>query len=538
MKQYTVVYDPVEAEVAKIPAELQPQMDDLYYKVQKGKPSVKKKLDKLIRRYPDVASLWNYRVVWYESTGDMESAKLASNEIIERFPDYLFAIVNKAVFEILDGNFEEAYKLLGNGELDISTLFPEREIFHVTEFVAYTRAAIHYLAASGRFDEAEAYIEKLKKERFKADFISQLTELVYKYRLESAMQSWKTYQENRVPAIERTEPTATQVDALLSPQNTNYDYLYNGDLWNIDTILLERDMRENPQGLVTELHYILHRATEVMEYTLAEDEWTPAVLHAALLLGYLDPQAGFEKLLTLFRQPAGLTEIYTGDWELDVLSAYFAHPFDELLSIVKQFVLEPLVPVTHKNVILEALKIMADADNSYHSKITELIKELMITLREQKDNPELMDAELMAFVVGAAVDIRAVTLMPLIGELYADGLVSETIEGDFEEVKRAMLRDNILKPYKIYSNVLEHINALNKNRNNNDFTGEESENAEEDWEDQDFDEKDFADDWDDEEPYNSIPVTKRAPGNYSGTSLNAPCPCGSGKKYKRCHGKQ
>lgn len=196
------------------------------------------------------------------------------------------------------------------------------------------------------------------------------------------------------------------------------------------------------------------------------------------------------------------------------------------------------MPVTHKNVMLEALKIMADADNSYHSKITELIKELMITLREQKDNPELMDAELMAFVVGAAVDIRAVTLMPLIGELYADGLVSETIEGDFEEVKRAMLRDNILKPYKIYSNVLEHINALNKNRNNNDFTGEESENAEEDWEDQDFDEKDFADDWDDEEPYNSIPVTKRAPGNYSGTSLNAPCPCGSGKKYKRCHGKQ
>ena len=25
-------------------------------------------------------------------------------------------------------------------------------------------------------------------------------------------------------------------------------------------------------------------------------------------------------------------------------------------------------------------------------------------------------------------------------------------------------------------------------------------------------------------------------GEYAGTPRNAPCPCGSGKKYKRCHG--
>jgi preprotein translocase subunit SecA len=27
------------------------------------------------------------------------------------------------------------------------------------------------------------------------------------------------------------------------------------------------------------------------------------------------------------------------------------------------------------------------------------------------------------------------------------------------------------------------------------------------------------------------------PSTWSATSRNAPCPCGSGKKYKHCHGK-
>lgn len=27
-----------------------------------------------------------------------------------------------------------------------------------------------------------------------------------------------------------------------------------------------------------------------------------------------------------------------------------------------------------------------------------------------------------------------------------------------------------------------------------------------------------------------------ADGDYSGTPRNAPCPCGSGRKFKRCHG--
>ena len=34
----------------------------------------------------------------------------------------------------------------------------------------------------------------------------------------------------------------------------------------------------------------------------------------------------------------------------------------------------------------------------------------------------------------------------------------------------------------------------------------------------------------------SATVRNEISGEYAGTPRNAPCPCGSGKKYKRCHG--
>jgi hypothetical protein len=41
-------------------------------------------------------------------------------------------------------------------------------------------------------------------------------------------------------------------------------------------------------------------------------------------------------------------------------------------------------------------------------------------------------------------------------------------------------------------------------------------------------------------PYIDVPPAPPAiptylPAKYAGTPRNAPCPCGSGKKYKRCH---
>jgi DNA-binding transcriptional regulator of glucitol operon len=67
---------------------------------------------------------------------------------------------------------------------------------------------------------------------------------------------------------------------------------------------------------------------------------------------------------------------------------------------------------------------------------------------------------------------------------------------------------------------------------------------EDDWEDED--DLDIEDDWDDEEDTDeppdiipSIPAWRQPIKrlNFDHVGRNDPCPCGSGKKYKNCHGK-
>lgn len=520
MKHYTIAFDPIDTGDNRTPDELQPQIEEIYDKIRKGKPYIKKKLDKLIKRYPNVPSLWNYQTAWYEAAGDIERAKQVNDEILKRFPRYIFAITNKAVFESAAGNVEEAYLLLGNGDLDISTLYPERKTFHITEFVSYSKAAVHYLTAAGRFEEADAYIEKLRKEGSKSEFISELNAIKYNYRFKSMEGKMQAWSENATDANERIEPTVTQFEGLLIPQNEKYHYLYDDELWEMDTGILEKHLEEDRAGIVAELHYILQRATEVMVYHYEEDEWTPAVLHAAILLAYIDAQKGFEELLQLLRQPGDMVDLFLGDWDEDIFNAYFSHPYDGQLDGVKNFVLEPLVPVSHKNGLLESLQVMIKADAGYQAKITALLEELMLAFREQKNNPDLMDAEVLAFVVGAAIDIKALKLLPLIEELFAEGLVSIWVEGDFEEAKKSMLKDEPSRAIKTYPTATVHIKALNKTLQN---INRGKSISKDDFEDHSVE----------------LPIARPSSGttNYSGTSLNAPCPCGSGKKYKRCHGK-
>jgi preprotein translocase subunit SecA len=96
----------------------------------------------------------------------------------------------------------------------------------------------------------------------------------------------------------------------------------------------------------------------------------------------------------------------------------------------------------------------------------------------------------------------------------------------------------------IYANAIEHIKALSSGRNGLDFEDMDFEDDLEDDDGEDYPgdlEEYYPDDHSDEDQYVSHPFIRPAPdasNNYAGTSRNAPCPCGSGKKYKRCHGKE
>ena len=72
-------------------------------------------------------------------------------------------------------------------------------------------------------------------------------------------------------------------------------------------------------------------------------------------------------------------------------------------------------------------------------------------------------------------------------------------------------------------------------------TSDELDDDDDDYDDEEDEEEDEEDD-DDDEPVAFVASVPRwrqpiKPVTFEGANLNGPCPCGSGRKYKNCHGR-
>lgn len=518
MKPYKIVDDPdLVDEPPILPQELKDQLEDLYDRVTKGKQSVKHRLDKLCKRFPAVPMLWNFQVIWHEQNQKTQKAREINDQLFENFPDYLYARVQKASYLISEYNLEEACTLLGGSSLDLSTLYPNRSSFHISEFRAYTRAAVQYLAASRQFDEAETYIKNLKFAKDDMDFLDQLYSVIKIEEERIEMQQLAASLKNRKSAS--TEPDELlEPSSVFGPLNDQFYYLYDDSLWDIESEQLQFDIETNLAPLLEELHYILEKATQTTAPLADESAWGPETLHATLILGYLDAEKEFDGLLRLLSRPEEIVDFWLGDYVTDIIATYFQQPTELLLQKAVQFVTRPLVTEYPKSAVLESLNMMVLADPSYREKVTEALGEMMEAFYTERENPDLMDPEVVGFLVATALDIRADSLLPLIEKLFKENLVALEIAGDFEEVKRAFTDDETrYSPFKIHTTVFDHLKALGSFHNG------------------DSDDDDDFDDFDDD--FFSTEGAIHPQKMYHNTPRNAPCPCGSGKKYKRCHGK-
>ncbi|HRN48157.1 MAG TPA: SEC-C domain-containing protein [Niabella sp.] len=526
MNKYKIVDNPEDTDTPWVlPEEIKEQYKDLYDRVIKGKPSVKKRLDKLWKRYPNVPMIWNFEAIWHEVNGNSEKSNEIVEQTLQKFPDYLYAITHKAILLMREEQFEEAYNLLGGGELDISVLYPERKAFHYSECRSYAQAAIEYLAGTYRFEEAEKYNDKLRDEKFEKDFITGNKNRIEYYRRKKFNEERKKLDEKKKIANTRETPTLPQIMEPLLPRNEAFEYLYEDSIWDLNENPVLNDIENNKEALIDELHYIMNHSLLVSEYAFDENETSDAVLNAALLLGYLDPEKGFDELLTHLRQPEEFIDFWFEDVLDEVVSAYFQKPSDELLLKVKNFVLEPLVSSHSKNMLIEFLGIMIEADAGYQQKVIDTLSALMQAFYDERENTDLLDTDVVASLVGAALDIKAAELMPQIEKMYKEELVSYFVTGSMEDARNSMQNEERRKFY-FYKNLQEHIQYLGDFGDDSDVFDEEDSIYDEDYFDG-YDDEDYEEDM--------VPVVPKDP--YANTPRNAPCPCGSGKKYKRCHGK-
>jgi hypothetical protein len=120
----------------------------------------------LCQKYPEVPQIKNILLVAYQLAGNVEKAKEVNNWLISEHPDYLFGKINKA-YEYLSQNKPEMVAELLGEWMEIKELYPKREVFHISEVMAFNRLVFQYHMARGKIDVARSILETM--ETVKAD---------------------------------------------------------------------------------------------------------------------------------------------------------------------------------------------------------------------------------------------------------------------------------------------------------------------------------------------------------------------------------
>jgi tetratricopeptide (TPR) repeat protein len=157
---YEITDEPLED--SSIPKEVQDEIENIFEKTQKSPNAIIGRLEELIKKYPKVPQLYNFISVAYSNLNDKGKSKYYAEKNYQNNPDYLFAKLNYAEICMIEGNYDKVPEILDN-KFDIKAMYPERDVFHITEVVGFMGIAGLYFACIGKEEQAELFYKGLKK---------------------------------------------------------------------------------------------------------------------------------------------------------------------------------------------------------------------------------------------------------------------------------------------------------------------------------------------------------------------------------------
>ena len=158
--EYTITDEPLS--LYKIPAEIENEVEELYYKVQKKPGDTINRLETLLEKFPNIPQLYNYLSIAYSNIGDNESAEEVIRNSFRKNPDYLFGRLNYAEICINKGDFHKIPEILNN-TYELKMLYPEREVFHISEVVGFFGVTGIYFHETGNTEQAMVCLKTLKR---------------------------------------------------------------------------------------------------------------------------------------------------------------------------------------------------------------------------------------------------------------------------------------------------------------------------------------------------------------------------------------
>ena len=109
----------------------------------------------------------------------------------------------------------------------------------------------------------------------------------------------------------------------------------------------------------------------------------------------------------------------------------------------KSYLLEKGLGASAKNEILEYISEIACDEPSIRKPVLEMMHEVLSKYQVDLPCHTMCDGTVISFAIGVPIELNAVDFLPLIEDIYATGMVNESVEGSIEAV-----RERIMQPIR------------------------------------------------------------------------------------------
>lgn len=522
---YNITSDPdfMNEQNAMTP-ELKMQMEKLYTIALKGKESGIKKLHRVIEKHPRNPQLKNFLSVLYVNRGNTEKSREVNNWIIAEHPNYLFGKINLALEYYSNDEVGKMPEILGEG-FNLKTLYPERDTFHIVEIMAMLKAAVFYYGGIGDLDQAELRLDMMEELDPESNDFEQANRQLITEQMNRNMSLLFKKRENIIsvnvdrPAISNTTQEPTFI-------HSEIELLYNHDI-TISTEDIETILSLPRESLIKDLELILSDSIERYTYfqnatdEFYDDEKMSFVVHSFYFLAELKAQESLNKILEVLSQGEEYIDLFLGDFITDnIWEVLFKLRTDDL-SLLKEFMLKPGIYTYTKTEVSHTL---AQVVLHYPDRKNEVVKwfddvfnyYLNCTI---EDN--VIDSEMIGLLVASIIDFKGFELLPTIKKLDDKGYIFEGICGTFEDIEFAFTdKDDVHNRKEDILTIKDRYKQIT-----NTWAGYQDEpiNVPDSYY------QSGMDAYLDQNDGQQQPLI-----NIKGVGRNAPCPCESGKKYKKC----
>ena len=421
-------------------------------------------------------------------------------------------------------------QLMGK-EMDLAALYPDRELFHETEYVSFQRIAIEDFLEKKEEEEADRRLSLLEEVSPDHPVTGHLQLKLAFHR----MAGLSTYYKEEVQRVDGTYDREVQTEEAPKFYHEEILQLYEYGL-HIDHDILRTILNLPRERLITDLESVVEDAVyryEFFQEQIDRDGWKEEkhnfLLHALYLLSELESEESLEVALYILSQGSEFLEKWLGDFLLEQYWLFLYKMGRNQLEKLKTFVMEAGNATHGRMAVFLFLTQLGLHHQDRREEISQWLRDVSEYFLENKEVPGLIDHMVCAEIVSTTLDLGLEDLDDVIKQLFDEDMIDVIMVGDWEdylnEKNHSGSRD--FRELRSIFDQYDYITSTWAGYREPESSPKPSSFPPDTW-------LQFQG----REESSPRAISESTTGTYRRSTpkvgRNDPCPCGSGKKYKKC----